>query len=70
MSSTESSDIAQIAARRGCIPPAPCGRGAGGNGGDLPCDCEAIAEGAFDPLDPCLSCDGRDGNHTAECYFA
>ena len=24
----------------------------------------------FDPLDPCLSCDGTDGEHTPECYFA
>lgn len=35
--------VASVAKRRGCIPPAPCGRGAGANGTDLPCDCEAIA---------------------------
>ena len=63
-------DINQIGARRGCIPPYPCGRGAGANGSDLSCDCEAIAERAFDPLDPCLSCGGRDEQHTPDCYFA
>ena len=34
---------AWIAEQRECIPPAPCGRGAGANGRDLPCDCEHFA---------------------------
>lgn len=35
--------IAEQARRRGCVGPYPCGRGAGANGVDLPCDCEALA---------------------------
>lgn len=35
--------IAAVGRERGCIGPYPCGVGAGGNGDDLPCDCEAIA---------------------------
>lgn len=30
----------------------------------------ALADDGVDPLDPCMSCDGRDGNHKPECYFA
>lgn len=66
-----SADIQGIAQDRGCIPPAPCGRGAGGNGRDLPCDCEALAQAKIEvgmcvALDP----DGRyglfeDGGHAA-----
>lgn len=35
--------VTAIAKERGCILPAPCGRGAGAHGADLPCDCETIA---------------------------
>lgn len=37
------SDIAAVGRHRGCIGPYPCGVGAGANGTDLPCDCEALA---------------------------
>lgn len=37
--------ITAVARCRGCIGPYPCGRGAGANDTDLPCDCEHIANG-------------------------
>jgi hypothetical protein len=37
------SDVARVAENQGCIGPFPCGRGAGANGSDLPCDCEHTA---------------------------
>lgn len=36
--------VTWIAEQRGCILPAPCGRGAGAHGNDLPCDCECIED--------------------------
>ena len=35
---------AWVAEQRGCIPPAPCGVGAGAHGRDLPCDCTYFAD--------------------------
>lgn len=80
------SRIERIATRRGCIGPYPCGVGAGANGSDLPCDCEAAARGFWRrywrhlPVirwwfmyawpERCMSCERRWRDHRDECYFA
>lgn len=41
--SGEPLSLDDIGRARGCVGPYPCGRGAGANDADLPCDCESIA---------------------------
>ena len=77
----DKSNIERVAEQRGCAGPYPCGRGAGANGADLPCNCEFFAENR--PLSDaatkvrtvvltvCALCEAGKGEecHTPGCDF-